>query len=89
MIVIKVASELVCVCVQCQTEKTRIQRSSPLPHGDVYSGSGTHRFSDKVEHTFSVKLYKPTSYFHSSITSLFLVFYPHFTLVSFLHHLFV
>nr|XP_046230514.1 ceramide transfer protein-like isoform X3 [Scatophagus argus] len=34
---------------QCQTEKTRIQRSSPLPPGDVYSSTGTHRFSDKVE----------------------------------------
>nr|XP_046230513.1 ceramide transfer protein-like isoform X2 [Scatophagus argus] len=32
---------------QCQTEKTRIQRSSPLPPGDVYSSTGTHRFSDK------------------------------------------
>ncbi|KAM9337831.1 ceramide transfer protein-like [Symphorus nematophorus] len=34
---------------QCQTEKTRIQRSSPVPPGDVYSNAGTHRFSDKVE----------------------------------------
>uniref|UniRef100_A0A3Q3WFX2 Ceramide transfer protein n=1 Tax=Mola mola TaxID=94237 RepID=A0A3Q3WFX2_MOLML len=34
---------------QCQTEKTRIQRSSPLPHGDIYSSAGTHRFSEKVE----------------------------------------
>ncbi|XP_061589892.1 ceramide transfer protein-like isoform X4 [Cololabis saira] len=34
---------------QCQTEKTRIQRSSPVPPGDIYSTSGTHRFSDKVE----------------------------------------
>uniref|UniRef100_A0A3P8S4C9 Ceramide transfer protein n=1 Tax=Amphiprion percula TaxID=161767 RepID=A0A3P8S4C9_AMPPE len=32
---------------QCQTEKTRIQRSSPVPPGDVYSSTGTHRFSDK------------------------------------------
>ncbi|KAM6902814.1 ceramide transfer protein isoform 3-T3 [Xenentodon cancila] len=32
---------------QCQTEKTRIQRSSPVPPGDVYSTSGAHRFSDK------------------------------------------
>ncbi|XP_061589889.1 ceramide transfer protein-like isoform X1 [Cololabis saira] len=32
---------------QCQTEKTRIQRSSPVPPGDIYSTSGTHRFSDK------------------------------------------
>ncbi|XP_028274518.1 collagen type IV alpha-3-binding protein-like isoform X4 [Parambassis ranga] len=34
---------------QSQTEKTRIQRSSPVPPGDVYSSTGTHRFSDKVE----------------------------------------
>ncbi|KAM9841367.1 ceramide transfer protein-like isoform 4-T4 [Aulostomus maculatus] len=34
---------------QSQTEKTRIQRSSPVPPGDVYSSTGTHRFSNKVE----------------------------------------
>ncbi|XP_068191139.1 ceramide transfer protein isoform X3 [Antennarius striatus] len=34
---------------QSQTEKTRIQRSSPLPSGDAYSTAGSHRFSDKVE----------------------------------------
>ncbi|XP_037835543.1 ceramide transfer protein isoform X2 [Kryptolebias marmoratus] len=34
---------------QCQTEKTRIHRSSPVSHGGIYSSSGTHRFSDKVE----------------------------------------
>ncbi|XP_074547041.1 ceramide transfer protein-like isoform X1 [Halichoeres trimaculatus] len=34
---------------QCQTEKTRIQRSSPVPPTDVYSSSGSHRFSTKVE----------------------------------------
>ncbi|XP_035480655.1 ceramide transfer protein isoform X2 [Scophthalmus maximus] len=34
---------------QCQTEKTRIQRSSPVPLVDVYSSTGSHRFSDKVE----------------------------------------
>ncbi|XP_054467831.1 ceramide transfer protein isoform X4 [Anoplopoma fimbria] len=34
---------------QCHTEKIRIQRSSPVPPGDVYSSIGTHRFSDKVE----------------------------------------
>uniref|UniRef100_A0A674PAT3 Ceramide transfer protein n=1 Tax=Takifugu rubripes TaxID=31033 RepID=A0A674PAT3_TAKRU len=33
---------------QSQCEKTRIQRSSPPPHGDVYSSTGTHRFSNKV-----------------------------------------
>ncbi|XP_054467830.1 ceramide transfer protein isoform X3 [Anoplopoma fimbria] len=32
---------------QCHTEKIRIQRSSPVPPGDVYSSIGTHRFSDK------------------------------------------
>ncbi|XP_070780513.1 ceramide transfer protein-like isoform X2 [Enoplosus armatus] len=32
---------------QSQTEKTRIQRSSPVPPGDVYSSAGTHRYSDK------------------------------------------
>ncbi|XP_037608831.1 ceramide transfer protein-like isoform X2 [Sebastes umbrosus] len=32
---------------QCHTEKSRIQRSSPVPPGDVYSSTGTHRFSDK------------------------------------------
>ncbi|KAI3362092.1 hypothetical protein L3Q82_012417 [Scortum barcoo] len=36
---------------QCQTEKTRIQRSSPVPPGDIYSSVGTHRFSDKVPHS--------------------------------------
>ncbi|XP_074473126.1 ceramide transfer protein-like isoform X4 [Sebastes fasciatus] len=34
---------------QCHTEKSRIQRSSPVPPGDVYSSTGTHRFCDKVE----------------------------------------
>ncbi|XP_053196019.1 ceramide transfer protein-like isoform X5 [Scomber japonicus] len=34
---------------QSQTEKSRIQRSSPVPPGDVYSTSGSHRFSEKVE----------------------------------------
>ncbi|XP_037548148.1 ceramide transfer protein [Nematolebias whitei] len=34
---------------QCHTEKVRIQRSSPVSCGDIYSCSGTHRFSDKVE----------------------------------------
>ncbi|XP_024154484.1 ceramide transfer protein isoform X1 [Oryzias melastigma] len=34
---------------QSQTEKTRIQRSSPVPPGDVYSSSGSHRFSDKPQ----------------------------------------
>ncbi|XP_035523270.1 ceramide transfer protein-like isoform X5 [Morone saxatilis] len=32
---------------QCHTEKTRIQRSSPVPPGDVYSSAGSHRFSGK------------------------------------------
>uniref|UniRef100_A0A8C7MBZ6 Ceramide transfer protein n=1 Tax=Oncorhynchus kisutch TaxID=8019 RepID=A0A8C7MBZ6_ONCKI len=30
------------------TEKWRIQRSSPVPPGDVYSTMGSHRFADKV-----------------------------------------
>uniref|UniRef100_A0A3Q2YVB6 Ceramide transfer protein n=1 Tax=Hippocampus comes TaxID=109280 RepID=A0A3Q2YVB6_HIPCM len=34
---------------QCQTEKTRIQRSSPLPPADVFSSSGSHRLSEQVE----------------------------------------
>ncbi|XP_029940743.1 collagen type IV alpha-3-binding protein isoform X3 [Salarias fasciatus] len=37
---------------QCQTEKTRIQRSSPVPTGDVYSNTGSHRFSSK-QHSLS------------------------------------
>ncbi|XP_034564824.1 ceramide transfer protein-like isoform X2 [Notolabrus celidotus] len=32
---------------QSQTEKTRILRSSPVPPADVYSTSGSHRFSEK------------------------------------------
>ncbi|XP_034048959.1 ceramide transfer protein-like isoform X2 [Thalassophryne amazonica] len=34
---------------QSQTEKTRTQRSSPVPSRDVYSSAATHRFSEKVE----------------------------------------
>ncbi|KAM9438095.1 ceramide transfer protein-like isoform 1-T1 [Salvelinus alpinus] len=34
---------------QSHTEKSRIQRSSPVPPGDVYSTIGSHRFADKVE----------------------------------------
>ncbi|XP_028319123.1 collagen type IV alpha-3-binding protein-like isoform X1 [Gouania willdenowi] len=34
---------------QSQTEKTRILRSSPVPPGDVFSCSGSHRFAEKVE----------------------------------------
>nr|XP_043868738.1 ceramide transfer protein-like isoform X4 [Solea senegalensis] len=34
---------------RCQTEKTRIQRSSPVPLVDVHSNTGSHRFSNKVE----------------------------------------
>uniref|UniRef100_A0A665X1I2 Ceramide transfer protein n=1 Tax=Echeneis naucrates TaxID=173247 RepID=A0A665X1I2_ECHNA len=33
---------------QSQTVKTRIERSSPVPLVDVYSSTGSHRFSDKV-----------------------------------------
>uniref|UniRef100_A0A8C8LKG9 START domain-containing protein n=1 Tax=Oncorhynchus tshawytscha TaxID=74940 RepID=A0A8C8LKG9_ONCTS len=32
---------------QSHTEKSRIQRSSPVPPGDVYSTIGSHRFADK------------------------------------------
>ncbi|XP_056146452.1 ceramide transfer protein-like [Lampris incognitus] len=35
--------------IEEQTEKTRIQRSSPVSSGDIYSAAGTHRFSEKVE----------------------------------------
>ncbi|CAB1318698.1 unnamed protein product [Coregonus sp. 'balchen'] len=34
---------------QSHTEKSRIQASSPVPPGDVYSTMGSHRFTDKVE----------------------------------------
>lgn len=37
-----------CFVFQSQSEKTRIQRCSPPPQADVYSSTGTHRFSDKV-----------------------------------------
>uniref|UniRef100_A0AAQ4PJN4 Ceramide transfer protein n=1 Tax=Gasterosteus aculeatus aculeatus TaxID=481459 RepID=A0AAQ4PJN4_GASAC len=34
---------------QCQSEKVRIPRLTPVPPGDVYSSIGTHRFAAKVE----------------------------------------
>uniref|UniRef100_A0A8C1JX44 Ceramide transfer protein n=1 Tax=Cyprinus carpio TaxID=7962 RepID=A0A8C1JX44_CYPCA len=34
---------------QSQCEKSRIQRSSSVPLGDVYSSVGSHRFAEKVE----------------------------------------
>ncbi|XP_073680655.1 ceramide transfer protein isoform X4 [Garra rufa] len=34
---------------QSQCEKSRIQRSSSVPSGDVYSTIGSHRFAEKVE----------------------------------------
>uniref|UniRef100_A0A672N5P1 Ceramide transfer protein n=1 Tax=Sinocyclocheilus grahami TaxID=75366 RepID=A0A672N5P1_SINGR len=34
---------------QSQCEKSRIQRSSSVPSGDVYSSVGSHRFAEKVE----------------------------------------
>ncbi|CAL9682312.1 unnamed protein product [Knipowitschia caucasica] len=34
--------------IEEQTEKTRIQRPSPVPTPNIYSSSGSHRFSDKV-----------------------------------------
>ncbi|XP_062340058.1 LOW QUALITY PROTEIN: ceramide transfer protein-like [Osmerus eperlanus] len=33
---------------QSQTDKSRIQRSSPVPTGDVYSTTGSHRYADKT-----------------------------------------
>uniref|UniRef100_A0A7N8YGQ8 Ceramide transfer protein n=1 Tax=Mastacembelus armatus TaxID=205130 RepID=A0A7N8YGQ8_9TELE len=33
---------------QTHTEKTRTQRSSPVPSGDIYSTISSHRFSEKV-----------------------------------------
>ncbi|XP_053196018.1 ceramide transfer protein-like isoform X4 [Scomber japonicus] len=41
---------------QSQTEKSRIQRSSPVPPGDVYSTSGSHRFSEKPHNQSSPAL---------------------------------
>ncbi|KAL7854256.1 hypothetical protein AOLI_G00211000 [Acnodon oligacanthus] len=35
--------------IEEQTEKSRIQRPSPMPSGDAYSTMGTHRFAEKVE----------------------------------------
>ncbi|GAA6077772.1 ceramide transfer protein isoform X1, partial [Tachysurus ichikawai] len=32
---------------QTQTEKSRVQRPSPMPSGDIYSTMGTHRFAKK------------------------------------------
>ncbi|XP_072310471.1 ceramide transfer protein-like isoform X2 [Eucyclogobius newberryi] len=34
--------------IEEQTEKTRIQRASPVPSGNIYSNSGSHRFTDKT-----------------------------------------
>uniref|UniRef100_A0A673BVL7 Ceramide transfer protein n=1 Tax=Sphaeramia orbicularis TaxID=375764 RepID=A0A673BVL7_9TELE len=34
---------------QCQSEKVRITRLTPVPPGDAYSTIGTHRFANKVE----------------------------------------
>ncbi|XP_036443886.1 ceramide transfer protein isoform X3 [Colossoma macropomum] len=33
--------------IEEQTEKSRIQRPSPMPSGDAYSTMGTHRFAEK------------------------------------------
>ncbi|XP_058472615.1 ceramide transfer protein-like isoform X2 [Solea solea] len=38
---------------RCQTEKTRIQRSSPVPLVDVHSNTGSHRFSNKPRYSQS------------------------------------
>ncbi|XP_019722552.1 collagen type IV alpha-3-binding protein-like isoform X2 [Hippocampus comes] len=34
---------------QCQSEKVRLPRLTPVPPGDVYSSISTHRFATKVE----------------------------------------
>uniref|UniRef100_A0A3Q3MBI9 Ceramide transfer protein n=1 Tax=Mastacembelus armatus TaxID=205130 RepID=A0A3Q3MBI9_9TELE len=34
---------------QCQSEKVRIPRITPVPSGDIFSTIGTHRFAKKVE----------------------------------------
>nr|XP_057909591.1 ceramide transfer protein-like isoform X2 [Doryrhamphus excisus] len=34
---------------QCQTDKARTQRSSPVPPPDVFSSSGSHRLAEQVE----------------------------------------
>ncbi|XP_044050933.1 ceramide transfer protein-like isoform X4 [Siniperca chuatsi] len=34
---------------QCQSEKIRIPRLTPVPPGDIYSTIGTHQFATKVE----------------------------------------
>ncbi|XP_034094660.1 ceramide transfer protein-like isoform X3 [Gymnodraco acuticeps] len=47
---------------QSHTEKTRMQRSSPVPPGDVYSTIGTHRFANKT---------------HSQSTPALIVSVPH------------
>lgn len=59
------------VCVQSQTEKTRIQRSSPVPPGDVYSTVGSHRFTDKVVKLTALKLNNIIYQFHPFL--LFLI----------------
>uniref|UniRef100_A0A671PPZ7 Collagen type IV alpha-3-binding protein-like n=1 Tax=Sinocyclocheilus anshuiensis TaxID=1608454 RepID=A0A671PPZ7_9TELE len=38
---------------QSQCEKSRIQRSSSVPSGDIYSSVGSHRFAEKVSSFFS------------------------------------
>lgn len=57
------------VCFQSQSEKTRIQRSSPPPQGDAYSSTGTHRFSDKVFEMFTTSCLHNSTNFHSSFIS--------------------
>uniref|UniRef100_A0A671QR76 Ceramide transfer protein n=1 Tax=Sinocyclocheilus anshuiensis TaxID=1608454 RepID=A0A671QR76_9TELE len=52
---------------QSLCEKSRIQRSSSVPSGDVYSSVGSHRFAEKVSSLFSswlsVDLFSMTSVF--------------------------
>uniref|UniRef100_A0A674CSR2 Ceramide transfer protein n=1 Tax=Salmo trutta TaxID=8032 RepID=A0A674CSR2_SALTR len=48
---------------QSHTEKLRIQRSSPVPPGDVYSTMGSHRFADKP-HSHSPLIVTPPHEVH-------------------------
>lgn len=81
------------VCAQSQTEKTRIQRSSPLPHGDVYSSAGTHRFSDKVVRPLTAqKCTNPhatpslSSSYSLQTSSVFCKFALFISVIFFFHH---
>lgn len=47
--------------IEEQTEKTRIQRPSPVSSGNVHSGTGSHRFSEKTPNQSSPPLLIRTS----------------------------